>query len=333
MSIFYSLDKLVSYNALLNFVIAERGVGKTYASTKFCVHDFLKHDNEFVYLRRYKTELETAVPHFFDALVTNDEFVDHALESKGSTFTIDGRVAGYAVSLSTANILKSTSFAKVKTIVFDEFIIDKGNYHYLRNEIEQLLDIIETIGRLRDVRVIFLGNAISITNPYFAYFNLSLPYGSDFKTFKDGLIVVNYVTNSAYREKKRQSRFGRLIADTSYGRYAIDNEWLRDSKAFIRSKSGACKNYSVITISGCRYGVWRESGTGFWYISDDYDPNNPCVFAFSSDDHNETTILSNARRSSWFKPVIRAYREGTLAFENQRIKNNVLPILQKCLTY
>lgn len=81
--------------------------------------------------------------------------------------------------MSIANILKSSSYEKVDTIIFDEFLIDKGSYHYLQNEVTQLLDVIETVARLRDIRVIFLGNAISITNPYFNYFNLTLPYNSE----------------------------------------------------------------------------------------------------------------------------------------------------------
>ena len=85
-------------------------------------------------------------------------------------------ICGFVLPLSVANILKSTSFNKVSTIIFDEFIIDKGCYRYLANEVEQFLDMVETIARLRDVRVLFLGNAISVTNPYFTYFNLTLPY-------------------------------------------------------------------------------------------------------------------------------------------------------------
>lgn len=327
---FYTLDKLLSYNALLNFVIAERGVGKTYSSTKFCISQFLKNGDEFVYLRRYQSELDKAVPKFFSALTTNGEFEDHELKVKGSEFYIDGLVAGYAVSLSTANILKSTSFAKVKTIVFDEFIIDKGSHHYLRNEVEQLLDIIETIGRLRDIRVIFLGNAISIGNPYFAYFDLSLPYKRDFKTFKDGLIVVNYVTNLEYREHKKHTKFGRLIADTPYGRYAVDNEWLRDSTSFLRKKTGACRNFSVLTLKNQKYGVWRDNDSHY-YISRDYDPNNPCIFAMTPDDHNEASYYSKSKRNPWFRPVLNAYTNGLLFFETQQIKIEIMNQLIKYL--
>lgn len=47
--------------------------------------------------------------------------------------------------LSIANILKSSSYENVDTILFDEFIIDKGTYHYLQDEVTAMLELIETI--------------------------------------------------------------------------------------------------------------------------------------------------------------------------------------------
>ena len=330
---FYNYDKLISYNALFNFVLGERGVGKTYGATKFVINDFIKRGNQFVYLRRYKTELKNSVPKFFDSLIKNNEFKEHKFSVKDNTFYVDGKVCGYAIPLSTANILKSTSFASVKTIIFDEFIIDKGTYHYLQNEVVQLLDIVETIGRLRDIRVLFLGNAISITNPYFAYFNLSLPYKSEFKTFKDGLILVNYIKNEAYRETKKQTRFGKLIKDTSYGKYAIDNEFLRDSKSFICKKQGECKHQFVLIVKGNKYGVWYNYDSGLMYVSQDYDPNCPIIFTLTIDDHSDKTILIKARSNTYYKSLVESYRLAKLCFESQQIKNNVLEELSKTLTY
>ena len=40
-----------------------------------------------------------------------------------------------------------------------------------------------------------LANAVSATNPYFLYFNLHLPFNNDIITFKDGLILVQYMKN------------------------------------------------------------------------------------------------------------------------------------------
>lgn len=58
-------------------------------------------------------------------------------------------------------------------IIFDEFIIDKGVYKYLPNEVEYFLDLYETISRLRDVKDLFLCT-ITQTNPYFIYFDIEL---------------------------------------------------------------------------------------------------------------------------------------------------------------
>ena len=344
-NIFYDFQKVMSYNSLLNFIIGERGVGKSYGAKKYVVKRFLKKHKQFVYLRRYKTELKEAMmkngnPIFFDQLINNkidDEMIkicnDHILSNKKDTMYIDGKLCGFAMPLSVANILKSSSYENVDTIIFDEFIIDKGNYHYLQNEVIQLLDVIETVARLRDIKVLFLGNAISITNPYFTFFDLSLPYNSDIKTFKDGLILVNYIKNLKYREVKKQTRFGKLIEGTEYGKYAIDNEFLRDSKSFIRKKSNNCKFYFILIYDNKHFGVWCDYKEGFMYLSYDYDPNCPIIFSINPDDHNDNTILIRGRTSPFFKSIIEHYRLARLCFENQQIKNTIMNLIVKFLNY
>ena len=44
----FDVDRLLSYNATLNFVIAERGVGKTFGCKKKFLENFLKKGEEFV---------------------------------------------------------------------------------------------------------------------------------------------------------------------------------------------------------------------------------------------------------------------------------------------
>ena len=341
-SIYYNYDKISGYsNAAFFFIITERGLGKTYGALVKAIKNYLKKGEWFIYLRRYKSELVKAVPHLFDAIVLNNEFPDYNFYTEGNKFFIQSKEEenekgtkiqfGESVALSTANILKSTNFSQVGMIVFDEFLLATGVFHYLRNEVETLLDAVETIGRTRDIKVFFLGNMISLTNPYFAYFDLTLPYESEFKTFKDGLIVVHYARNSEYREMKKKTKFGRLIDGTHYASYAIENNALLDNANFIGKKDGNSKNFSVIKLHGKKYGVWRSRLDGRYYISKDYDPNNPCTFSFNNMDHDENTILTNARNSPWFKVVIENYKIGNLWFEDQNIKNEFLVILSKVL--
>lgn len=347
--IYYNYQRVLSYNALMTYIIGERGVGKSYGAKEFVADRFINKNKQFVYLRRYKTELKEAMmkkghPIFFEQIIYNEDgtknkkYENHKLTNKNDTMYIDDKLCGFAIPLSIANILKSSTYNNVDTIIFDEFIIDKGCYHYLQNEVEQLLDVIETVGRLRDIRIIFLGNAVSITNPYFTYFNLSLPYNSDIVVSKkdnkgNPLIIVNYIKNLKYREVKKQSRFGQLIDGTEYGKYAIDNEFLRDSKSFIRKKSKTSKFYFILVINGKHYGVWCDYKNGLMFISNDYDPNCPVIFSINPDDHNENTLLIRCRTSPFFKSIIEHYRLARLCFENQQIKNNVMQYLVKHLTY
>lgn len=208
---YYDYSKILSYNAMLNILIGERGVGKTYGASKFVVNQFIKKHEQFVYIRRYKPELSLAVPKFFEALNKNDEFPNNRLYTKGNTFYVDDDICGYAFKLSTAQDLKSVNFANVKTVIFDEFIIEEGQKkYYLKNEVFTFLNLLETIARLREIRVFMLANSVTITNPYFLYFNLKLPYNNDIALFKDGTILVQYMQNKEYQEVKEKSKFRKI---------------------------------------------------------------------------------------------------------------------------
>lgn len=338
MSIYYNYDKLFSYNFLLAFVIGERGVGKSFGAKLAVLKKFLKTGEQFIYLRRYKTELDTALATFWSDIQSAGYYEDYELKVKKSKmlteFTCNGETCGYAVPLSTANILKSTAFPKVKTIVFDEFLLDvmSGTYRYLKNEVQMVMDIIETVGRLRDIQVIFLGNATSQVNPYFAYLDLSLPYNSEFKTFKDGLIVVNYIKNEAYREAKKASKFGKLIAGTDYGRYAIDNEFLRDNFDFIKKRPEKSYFFCTLIINGMNVGVWMGSD-GYMYISPKYDPNSSMKFACDFTDHSEQSIFLNARENYFLRAAVKYYKQGLLRFENISVKNTCIELLNHCVSF
>ena len=334
---YYSYDKLLSRNALLNFVIGERGVGKTLNAKKFAINDFINNSHQFIYIRRFKTELDTAMSTFFKDLQANGYFEDLALTVKKKkeyyVMELNGEEIGYGIALTTSAILKSTAFPDVKNVIFDEFLINQGSaYHFLKDEVTQFLECIETIGRLRDLRIFLLGNSTTITNPYFAYFGInSLPYNSEFKTYKNGLICVNYIRNYEYRQAKRKSKFGQLIDGTDYGDYAIDNKFLYDDNSFIQKKPAWCKFWCIITIDGFDIGLWRDFKNGFIFLSKDLDPNTPLRFACSVKDHKTNTIFIQYKRNPYVKLIVESFCDGGLFFESQTIKNISMKLINKCI--
>lgn len=333
--IYYNFDKLFSYNFLLAFVIGERGVGKSFNAKVAMLRKYLKNGEQFIYVRRYKTELESALNNFWTDLQEHGYFEDLNLKVKKSKmvteFLCEGEVCGYAIPLSTSNILKSTAFPNVKTIIFDEYMLDNaGTYHYLKSEVTMMLDMIETVGRLRDIQVIFLGNNTAFYGcPYTAYFDLELPYNSEFKTFKDGTIVVNYIKNEAYRAAKKDSKFGRLVSGTPYGDYAIDNKSLRENTDFIMKKSKKSKFLVLLIINGERLGVWWDAD--FFYVEESYDPNSTHKFVFDYNYHTEDTELTTARENYYLKMIIKYYKYGFLRFSNLKVKSTMVSLLNRCI--
>ena len=337
MSMWLDYNQILSFNALINMIVTERGIGKTYGAAKCVVSDFIKNKNEFAYIRRYKSELKKAVPTFFQALTKENEFPNNKLYSKGNSFFCDDKEFGYAMTLSTAQDLKSSNFSKVRTIIFDEFIIEEGQKKfYLQNEVFVFLNLIETIARMREnIRVLMLGNAGNLyTVPYFLFFDITIPYNSEYKLFKDNTILLYYKTqNSEYREAKKKTRFGKLIAGTSFEDYAVNNKCINDNKIFIEKKQGSAKFSFGFTYNSETYGVWCDYNLGKIYVSSDYDKFTPFMFACTLKDHSPNTmLLTTAKKYHCWKTFIENYKLGNVRFENNKIKFVVQELIKNILT-
>lgn len=330
-NVYYNYDRIRSYNAFLNLLIGSRGVGKTFGASKMVTNDFINKKRQFVYLRRYKTELSKSMKKFFSSLIKEGLFENHKLEAKGNTFLIDDEVAGYGMTLSTAQQLKSSNFPDVYYIIFDEFLIEEGQGHYLKNEVMAFLGLIETIARTRDIKVFMLGNAVTEVNPYFLFFDLVLPYNNDIKLFKDGLILLQYINNEAYIKAKKETKFGKLIENTDYEDYAVNNRFLDDNKNFIEHKTGCSKFSFSFVYKGNHYGIWIDYNNGKLYVSNDYIDNGLC-FATTTDDHQPNTLLySIARKYNCWNTFIRECKLGNVYFENVKIKNISKEVLKNII--
>lgn len=323
----YDVNKTLSHNCLLNFVVGQRGVGKTYSCKRRVIKRFLKEGEQFVYLRRYDTEIQSSnIDKFFDDIV--QEFPDHSLESKDRKFYIDGHVAGYALCLSKAAQIKSVPFPNVGTIIFDEFIIDQGFIRYLPNEVETFNEMYSTIARLKDVIVLFLSNAISFTNPYFNFFDLSLQ--QDQKVVKKGDILLELVSNEEYAERAAQTRFGKIIAGTDYGKYAINNEFLRDKNTFVEKMPGVGLALMLIKAENMTFCVYKLMDSDYWYVSDKIDPSIKRIISLDTDSHDQNSVLTSDLNSKmWYTELKQKYYRAELRFTTMKAKNVISPYLRR----
>lgn len=324
----YSFDKINSYNAFFHFILTNRGFGKSYGAKQRCIDRFLKYGEQFVYVRRYKTELKKIGKYFDDI---KERYPEHEFKVVGKTFYIDGKEAGFAIPLSTSLTEKSTAYPRVCTIVFDEFIIDKGHIRYLDNEVDVMLELVFTIVRKRDnVRVYFLANNVSEVNPYFTYFNIKMPEGVKLKTFNEGTIVVEKNTDDVFISEMKGTKFGRLIKGTKYSDYAIENKSLRDSDTFVEKLPlKNCIPLSYIIYQGEKAQVWLDKKNNYYYCSSKVVESTEAL-SLESDDHDEnTTLNAKSIRFSILDDVIKGFQVGLVRFESQQIKHMMYDIFKK----
>lgn len=285
---FYDYNALYSYNAVLNFVCGARGLGKTYGAKLRCVTAAIKKGHEFILLRRYKEELAAAKATFFDDFAA--EFPDHVFRINGSTgewakipepvendkgkmVTPDPeyKVMLHFVALSNAQNRKGTSYSKVKTVIFDEFIIEKGMVHYLPSEQVALLNFINTVDRYRDnVRVLMLANAVTMNNPYFDEYNIRPDQAGEWSTYftdENGpFIVVHFPDSKDFQNEVYKTRFGRFIQDSEYAKYAVGNVFADAHNQLVEKKTSKAKpRYNLETERGLM-SVWKDDELNRYFV-------------------------------------------------------------------
>lgn len=327
--------RTASYNCLFNFIVGNRGAGKTYGALKRNIEKFLRspkgNRHQFIYMRRLKEELKKLTTaqngRLFDAV--QREFPDHVLRAEGDVLYCDKEVCGYAVALSTSSKLKSDAFPHVREIIFDEFIIDNiKTYHYLPDEVRKFQDAYETIARpgndltRPDTIVWFLSNAVTINNPYFAEFRLTPPANGDIQRFgKTKDMLVQNVANQRLIDRKKSTRFGKMIEGSKYAEYAYDNQWLMDDSRFVEKKTQRSTYYMSLRYMDTWLGIWFDPLQMLFYVSLDYDPQYPVQYSATTDDHQPNTMLfKRARSQPYIRHLMDAYDNGCMRYESIKLK-------------
>ena len=314
---YWNIKNSLSHNCLFNFIVGDRGVGKTYGCKKWAIEDFLKTGSQFIYLRRYQTELKRTNK-FFDDI--KSAFPDVEFKVNSPTAYINNKIAGTFIPLSTSKMEKSTPYPNVNKIIFDEFILDKGYHHYLPDEVVNFLEFYNTVSRGRDVTVYFLSNALSVTNPYFLYFNLKMPYNKSISSTND--ILIEKASNPEYVNAMKQTRFGKIISNTEYFNYSYGSDFLRDTNTFVEKKPYTATYFYTIVYKGVEFGIWTDiNKSGLLYVSNDIDKHCKIKYSITLSDHTPNTMLLKGHSSKFIDNFIQCYKLGLVRFENINIKN------------
>lgn len=314
-SIFCDVSEIIKNNPdyLIYIFVGAGGVGKSYSQKKYVIERFLEYGEQFVYLRRFDDELNRTKREYFNDIASD---LGYDIVCKNDQYTLNEETFGHAISLNCAGKFKSSSFPKVKTIIFEEFLPEVKN-HYIPDEIRVFYRFMETVFRANDdCRVLMSANALTMFNPYFLEFGLR-PNNKGIAK-KDDLVYMQILKNEAFANEKKKTKFGRLTAGTEFGEYNMDNKFLFDSSTNIERKNRDCKCHLIFTFRNDMLGLWIDTKTKKGYVSFDYDPKCPLRFNLTLD-NGKINKMHFTKRSMLYL-LYQLYTNDMLCFESGKVK-------------
>ena len=186
---YYSLDRIKKRGAEYNLIIGERSNGKTYAVKMEMLKALAKDGTQSALIRRWDEDFKGARgANMFSDIVENGEisrlfgdkydgitYYRHAWymtkkDEKTGKPVKEIEPFCYAFALTSMEHDKSTSYPRVRTILFDEMLTRK---QYVPDEFILFMNVLSTIIRERDgVTIYMLGNTVSHFSPYFGEMGL-----------------------------------------------------------------------------------------------------------------------------------------------------------------
>lgn len=182
----YSLDKILKYEAQYYIIFGERSNGKSYAVDKYVIDKYFEDGSQFGLVKRFEEDIKMK---YMRELISQ-ELQDYILEKYNKKIRFycgqwllydkdsEGKMSecevfGTAFSLAGVNRTKATTYNKINTIIFEEFM--SMNCEYLNDEVNMFLNLVSTITRHRHyVKIFMLANAISKFSPYSSALGIKL---------------------------------------------------------------------------------------------------------------------------------------------------------------
>ena len=186
---FYSLSKIMKIKAKYYMIFGQRSNGKTYAVLELILTNYIKRREQGAIIRRFSEDFRgkrgasmfnNHVNNGIIRTLTNETYNSIKYASKqwflclknegGEIIKMDDRPFCYGFALSEMEHDKSTSYPKITTVCFDEFLSRTG---YLNDEFVLFMNTLSTIIRTRDnVKIFMLGNTVNKWCPYFVEMGL-----------------------------------------------------------------------------------------------------------------------------------------------------------------
>lgn len=347
--IYWNPYKLLSYNADIYMVVGAKSIGKTYKEKILALKDFFKNGTQFVFSRQTDKQIQIVKNEFLSDLKANNEFngkVNNLFIKGNRVLYIDEKkkikVVGFFSSLNVITNTKGfTTTYNLKWYFQDEFISETGEY--LKDEVKRFVVAISTFFRLRnDGKVLMTANALSMDNPYFNLFGITMPKSGSFckriikiedpitKEIYNLVVVCEFIKPSNdFITASTKSLAGKLAILSGYGESSINNKFILDDNSnVVEMKNLKCDLQAQFNLyfNDKMMGIYKNESHNIVFVGKPV--NNLKTYVFNDIvKASESNCILSIKRSNVFKILLNYQLNGYMVYDNLQLKNAFIDLL------
>lgn len=312
---YWDIKSVIDKDCYMNICMGGRGIGKTEQCNGFNLENYRDFGRQFIYLRRYKTELSGA-SQLLDRWLDEVKYIGD--KNGGGMYKWYGNTLGFAIPLSVAPNYKSGfNFENVDTIIYDEAIIKVGGtQRYLAGEVECLLEFASTVFRHRsNVRIIVLGNNLQFFNPYCEFFKVKV-FNGRYVDKERGLQILYSKDSAKLRAIEEQTPLFKLTVGTSYHDYHYNNAVISSQNINSSKKNNNDKIQMRLTLNSYTLNVYTRGNGRLFVESKNKIYDDGITFEMLKD--NEPNYFNISRfKTNWYQYFIARYYRHEIDYDSQ----------------
>lgn len=312
-----------------NFILGNRGGGKTYTCLRDCIQDGKK----FIYVRRTQKEIERIAKKKLDLSLSpfeplNKDYPEWNIEVEpleddiyvvtNNFFGDEKKTIGFMCPLSTFSSMRGFTAPDVKVIIFDEFNPEL-HVRGIKNEDDAFFNMYETVNRNRElegekpVQSFLLGNTNNISIPILETLGLTEVLenmqrkNKKMYSNKKRRLFLLLMNDSDYIEKKSKTALYCLTAGTRFYEMALENKFAYNDFSDIGTRN--LKEYAL-EMTTENFAVWRHKARNDYYVT----KNTTGRIDY---ENTEADMMAIRNRMRYYYT---AYTERKITFQNYHVK-------------